>query len=82
MRSKGSSSSSGSLKLIPDHVIESKLELTTASKDLFDLLIDEDYSWANEQSIMRTISELNLSPRNQNHQGCKCTKIDCLKMYC
>jgi hypothetical protein len=52
------------------------------SKDLFDLLIDEEYPLAEDQDVLRTISEFNLSPRLHNHSGCKCTKIDCLKMYC
>lgn len=41
MRSKGSSSSSGSLKLMPDAELEQNIRRHTPSKDLFDLLIDE-----------------------------------------
>ena len=41
MRSKGSSSSSGSLKLIPDAELELHIKRHTPNKDLFDLLIDE-----------------------------------------
>jgi hypothetical protein len=40
MRSKGSSSSSGSLKLLPDTELEVKIRRHAPSKDLFDLLID------------------------------------------
>lgn len=41
MRSKGSSSSSGSLKLIPDAELELNIRRHAPCKDLFDLLIDE-----------------------------------------
>lgn len=35
-------------------------------------------------SASKMIAELNLSPRqaSSNQAGCKCTKIDCLKLYC
>lgn len=80
MNSRGSSSSSGSLHLIPDNEIE-KYSSSCVHRDLFDMLIDEDHSCP-PQDVRRTINELNLSPRSQSHPGCKCSKIDCLKMYC
>lgn len=82
MRSKCSSSSSGSLKLVHEHEIQ-KYELCLSHKrDLFDQLIDECQQPCRDAHVLRTISQMNLSPRQQPQQGCKCTKIDCLKMYC
>lgn len=45
------------------------------------MLIEESEGPA-EESWHRVVAELNLSPRQLELPGCKCTKIDCLKMYC
>jgi hypothetical protein len=45
--SKSSSSSSGSLKFIPDYVMESRILQKFNNKDLFDELLDEKSSWEN-----------------------------------
>jgi hypothetical protein len=78
-RSKSSSSSSGSVKLLHEHEVENRINWTSPLKDLFDILLEDNYSRSSASD--RMIDELNLSPRG-NSQGCKCTKIDCLKMYC
>lgn len=76
------SSSSGSIILIPDAEIEKRIRSRSYSPDLFDQLIDEEHPNCEEIRIIGTIKHLNLSPRSQSHAGCKCVKIDCLKMYC
>lgn len=81
MRSRCSSSSSGSLKLIPELEIERYQRKMALTKDLFDQLVEESCEGP-DSYVLRTISQMNLSPRQQTLQGCKCTKIDCLKMYC
>ena len=81
MHSK-SSSSSGSIKLIHDHEIEVRYHKMKYEKDLFEELIDEECSHTREDVPDNIVSRLNLSPRQRNQQGCKCSKIDCLKMYC
>lgn len=105
-----SSSGSGSLKIINLNEMDWMLHESKHTKDLFEILLDEDSNHtylplkmqSHSEDALKTIENMNLSPRqnlfnqqhsshqhtsNQQHssnqqQGCKCTKIDCLKLYC
>ncbi len=55
-KSRNSSESSGSLKLMPEHDIEKYRLKISPSKDLFDLLLDESCTFSQNESILRTIS--------------------------
>jgi protein lin-54 len=81
MESKKSPSSSGSHRLITPLEMELLSKNNSIKKDLFYKLLDDASSSSrSSRSLNRTIGELNLSPRFQ--QGCKCSKINCLKLYC
>ena len=76
----------GSAKILKPETIERLAHHQMRHRDLFEKLLDDDSDAMDEESSMReaiqqTISDFNLSPRHQ-HPGCKCTKIDCLKLYC
>ena len=51
--------------------------------DLFERLLDETYAPGmpaeSFQNLSSTIMEME---EKRENQGCKCTKIDCLKLYC
>lgn len=92
--SKHSSSSSGSLKILNLNEVDTLIDQNQKRKDLFDMLLDDEPIPSHPQGgssqllqihteqVLKTIEHMNLSPRQANQQGCKCTKIDCLKLYC
>lgn len=92
--SKHSSSSSGSLKFINLNDLDLMIDEREPRKDLFDILLEDGplnisslpslnfNKLHHNEEVLKTISNLNLSPRQSQQQGCKCTKIDCLKLYC
>ena len=95
LQSRHSSSSSGSLKFINFSDLDNIAADRQSRKDLFDMLLEDgpltlqsipalNLSRIQQNAeVMKTIEQLNLSPRSlSQQQGCKCTKIDCLKLYC
>ena len=93
--SRHSSSSSGSLKFINFSDTDNNGVDRESRKDLFDMLLEDGPLTLNSlpalnlgriqknEDVLKTIEQFNLSPRSSlQQQGCKCMKIDCLKLYC
>ena len=70
-------------ELINSTDIETKFNETYHRRDLFDSLLDENWASAVPLDSFHHSSPAAIESEHRHHgQGCKCTKIDCLKLYC